>query len=59
MKAKKPHWDIARVHHLASAGQIVLTETKAKASFPTFQTAMSTARDIIAGLHVGLFAETL
>jgi hypothetical protein len=59
MKAKKPYWDIARVQRLASAGQMVLTETKAKASFPTFQAAEATARDVIAGLHAGVFAETL
>mgnify|MGYP007046926065 CR=1 FL=1 len=32
MKAKKPYWDITHVQRLASAGQILLTETKAKAS---------------------------
>ena len=59
MKAKKPHWDIARLQQLASAGQILLTETKAKASFPTFQAAQAAALEVIAGLHAGLFAETL
>jgi len=59
MKAKKPFWDIVRVQRLAHAGQILLTETKAKASFATFQAAESAALAVIADLHTGMFAETL
>lgn len=59
MKAKKPYWDIARLQRLASVGQMILTETKAKASFPTFRAAETSAREVIAGLGDGQFAETL
>jgi hypothetical protein len=59
MKAKKPYWDIARIQRLASAGQILLTEAKAKASFTTFHAAEAAARDVIIGLDARQFAETL
>lgn len=59
MKAKKPHWDIDRVKHLAQNGKMIMTETKALASFPTFEAAVIAANFVIAALHAGVFAETL
>lgn len=59
MKAKKPHWEIDRVKELAASGKMIMTESKALASFPTFDAAAAAANAVIAGLHQGIFAETL
>ncbi len=59
MKAKTPHWDIDKVKELAANGKMILSATKALASFPTFEAATHAAATVIAGLHPGIFSETL
>lgn len=59
MKARKPHWNIDKVKDLAAKGKMTLSATKALASFPSFDAAALAATTVIAGLHQGLFAETL
>jgi len=59
MKAKKPYWELERVKRLAAAGQLLLTETKVKASFESFEAASAAVHTAIASLTEGAFAQTL
>ena len=59
MKARTPHWDIVEVKALAAKGQLVLSRTRAVDFFETADVAVATAKQVIAGLTVSRFAETL
>lgn len=59
MKAKKPYWDLERVKGLAANDRLVLSRTRALNFFEADETAVATAKDVIAGLSADRFAETL
>ena len=59
MKAKKPYWDLERVKGLAANDRLVLSRTRALNFFEADDTAVVTAKHVIAVLTAGKFAETL
>lgn len=59
MKATKPFWDLERVRLLAADDRMVLSRTRALNFFDADETAVATAKHIIAGLSDNSFAETL
>lgn len=59
MKAKKPHWDLERVKGLAANDRLVLSRTRALNFFEADETAVATAKDVLAGLSADRFAHTL
>ncbi len=59
MKAKKPCWDLDRVKGLAANDRLVLSRTRALNFFEADETAVATAKQVIAGLSADRFAETL
>lgn len=59
MKAKKPYWDLDRVKALAANDRLVLSRTRALNFFQADETAVATAKHVIAGLSADAFAQTL
>ena len=59
MRAKKPCWDLERVKSLAANDRLVLSRTRALNFFEADETAVATAKHVIAGLSADRFAETL
>lgn len=59
MKAKKPFWELSRVKALAAANRLILSRSRALNFFEADEIAVAMAKQVLAALVVGQFAETL
>jgi hypothetical protein len=58
MKAKVPHWPLARVKELVAAGQVFVQRTRALDMFPSQEAAYVAAESTVAALTARSFAHS-